>query len=297
MVLGRDAIHSRLVAGDVFRWNTWKCECLKEASYALRLADDELLLDGKFYDRGNHFKDGYIVIDPGKIAMLSTKEELVMPADLVGKIGIRLEFALLGLIGLMGIQVDPYYGQGKDHERLYIRVANFGNDPIRLSPGDEVFTFELHEVVGTGTVPKEPKKPSWPRIKKAIRNLSNASWTYVTRVEQDFTAQTENMREYLQPLVLFGVFLVAITILGVSITIILTLREVSPGQVPLWIKSWGWILLLTTLSLATLATACVGFASAFRLLRPYRFTKYPQQSLSLWSRCWQFLSNPFQRRP
>ena len=282
MILGREEIHRRLLAGEVFRRNSWKPESLKEASYALRLADDELLLDGQFYNRGNHFGDDYIVIDPGKIAMLSTKEELVMPGDLVGKIGIRLEFALLGLIGLIGIQVDPYYGQDKDHERLYVRVANFGNDPIRLSPGDEVFTFELHQI--EGAVPKLTKEPSWPRIKRAIRNLTNASWTYVTRVEQDFTAQTENMREYLQPLVLFGVFLVAITILGVSVTLILTLKEVSPGQVPAWIKDWGWILLLTTLSLATLATACVGFAAAFRLFRPFQFSKYRQQGPSLWSR-------------
>ena len=40
-----------------------------------------------------------------------------MPADLVGKIGIRFNHAALGLTGLMGIQVDPNYGQGKKAER------------------------------------------------------------------------------------------------------------------------------------------------------------------------------------
>ena len=93
-------------------------------------------------------KSDYIEIDPGKIAILSTIEKVTMPSDLVGKIGIRLDYALLGLTGLMGIQVDPYYGHDKEGERLFIRVANFGNDPIRLSPGDRVFTFELHEVAG-----------------------------------------------------------------------------------------------------------------------------------------------------
>ena len=142
MILGREEIHRRLKNEDIFRKCTWDEKCLREASYVLRIADDGLLLDGKFYDpfdRENRYKGDYIVIDPGKIAILSTKEEMVMPSDLVGKIGIRLEYALLGLTGLMGIQVDPRYGRDKEHERLYIRVANFGNNPIRLSAGDGVF--------------------------------------------------------------------------------------------------------------------------------------------------------------
>ena len=138
MILGHNEIHNRLAKGEVFRRDTWDPSCIKEASYVLRIADDGLLLDGQFYDpfnQKNRYEGDYIVIDPGKIAILSTKEELIMPPDLVGKIGIRLEFALLGLTGLMGIQVDPLYGHDKKRERLYIRVANFGNAPIRLSPG------------------------------------------------------------------------------------------------------------------------------------------------------------------
>ena len=297
MILSREEIHRRLKNGEIFRKCTWNEKCLREASYVLRIANDGLLLDGKFYDpfdRENHYQGDYIVIDPGKIAILSTKEELVMPSDLVGKIGIRLEFALLGLTGLMGIQVDPLYGHDKERERLYIRVANFGNAPIRLAPGDGIFTFELHEVAGQ--VPTESKDDSWPRIKRSLRELDDASWSYVTHVEQDLTAQTENIREYLQPLVLFGVFLVAVTILGVSLTVILTLGKFSPNQVPPWVTGWGWIILPGTLSLATLATAFVGFASAIRLFRPYRFNKYPLQKPSLWRRCWQIFTTPFPGR-
>ena len=297
MILGHNEIHNRIARGQVFRRGTWDPDCIKEASYVLRIADDGLLLDGKFYDpfdRKRRYQGDYIVIAPGKIAILSTKEELVMPSDLVGKIGIRLEFALLGLTGLMGIQVDPHFGEDKEHERLYIRVANFGNKSINLSPGDGVFTFELHEVAGY--VPRESKEDSWPRIKRYLRELDDASWSYVTQVEQDLTAQTENIREYLQPLVLFGVFLVAVTILGVSLTVILTLGKFAPNQVPPWVTWWGWIILLVTLSLATLATALVGFASAWRLFRPYRFNKHPLQKHSQWTRGWGFLTTRFPGR-
>ena len=88
-------------------------------------------------------------------------------------------------------------------------------------------------------------------------------------MDQDLSEQTDQIREYLQPLVLFGVFLVAVTILGVALSVILNLREPSDRHIPEWITDWGWILLLTTLSVGTLATAWVGFAAGFLIMRPY----------------------------
>ena len=265
MILGREEILKRLKSGDIFRKFTWDEECLTEASYALRIADDGLLLDGKFYKPGERFKGDYIAIYPGKIAILSTKEEMVMPADLVGKIGIRLDYALLGLTGLMGIQVDPRYGSDKQKERLFIRVANFGNAPIRLSPGDMVFTFELHEVAGD--VPKKPKQDSWQRIKKQLATLDNASWSYVTQVEDNFDKEVESVRQYLQPVVLFGIFLVAVTILGVALGLILNVSDTYIAYVPRWAITFGWVMFLITLCVACAATALMGAVMIFRLWR------------------------------
>ena len=277
MILGHEEIHRRLKNGEIFRKCTWDKNYLREASYVLRIANDGLLLDGKFYDpfdRENRYQGDYIVIEPGKIAILSTKEELVMPSDLVGKIGIRLEFALLGLTGLMGIQVDPLYGHDKERERLYIRVANFGNAPIRLSPGDKVFTFELHEVAGS--VPKEPKDDSWPRIKRSLKDLDDASWSYLTRVEDNvtnqgetlrnqLTSETENLRQHLQPVVMFGIFLVAVTILGVILSVVLSVSNAESVDVPKWVVTVGWIILLVTLSVASITTALMGTVMIARL--------------------------------
>ena len=74
----------------------------------------------------------------------------MMPGDLSGKVGVRLDFAARGLVGLMGIQVDPYYGSDSEDEseRLYFRVVNMGNEPIRLERGDGVFNIELHDATG-----------------------------------------------------------------------------------------------------------------------------------------------------
>ena len=271
MILSGQAILERLKKGQVFKSGTWDPCQIKEASYVLRITSDGLLVDGKFYDPTNSFKENYITIDPGKIAILSTVEQLDMPPDLVGKIGIRLQYALQGLTGFMGIQVDPFYGSGKENERLYLRVANLGNEPLHLSPGDGLFTFELHEV--TGLVTKQNRSDSWERIKRDLRNQRELSWTYVTqvednqkdqsnRLEEKLKSETENLRQHLQPLIMFGIFLVAVTILGVALSAIVSLRNTPEATVPSWVTGWGWIVLLFTLSFAGAATAFMGASAS-----------------------------------
>ena len=148
MILGHNEILNCLSKDEVFRRGTWVPGSVKEASYALRVASDGLILEGEPIQPGEQHVEGNIVIEPGKIAVLSTIERLNMPGNLVGKIGIRFKYASQGLIGLMGIQVDPYYGRNYEDERLYIRVANIGNDDISIPVCDEVFTFELHSLSG-----------------------------------------------------------------------------------------------------------------------------------------------------
>ena len=306
MILGHNEFHNRLTTGQIFRKGTWDPNCVKEASYVLRIAADGLLLDGKFYDPFSQKKQNwlqtlltkvgstitpkpteprnYIQIDPGKIAILSTIEELNMPPDLVGKIGIRLQFAHLGLTGLMGIQVDPLFGHDKKRERLYIRVANFGNDPIRLSEGDGVFTFELHEV--KGHVPVEPREDSWPRIKRTLKDLDDASWSYVTRVESDLSAETQNVKDYFQPLVMFGVFLVAVSILAVAIAVLLQTPEPDKVVAASWLEVNKQNLLLWVLLAGIAGTAWVGLAAGWRFFRPYK-RGTPRANTGWVRKCWR----------
>ena len=306
MILSGDAIRQRLCDGQIFRKPSYDEKCIKEASYVLRIAADGLLLDGKFYDpfiqtRQNWFQTlltkvgftsiqkppeplNYIQIDPGKIAILSTLEELNMPSDLVGKIGIRLQFAHLGLSGLMGIQVDPLFGHDKKRERLYIRVANFGNDPIRLGEGDGVFTFELHEV--TGHVPVESKEESWPRIKRTLRDLDDASWSYATRVENNLSAETQRVKDYFQPLVMFGVFLVAVSILAAAIAALLQIPDPSKVIGSSFLATDVRTLLLWVLLVGIAGTAWVGLAAGWRFFRPYRGGT-PRANRGLIRKCWR----------
>ena len=85
--------------------------------------------------------------------------------------------------------------------------------------------------------------------KRDLQNQKEPSWTYVTRVEDNqkdqanrleekLKSETENLREHLQPLIMFGIFLVAVTILGAALSIILSLRNTPEASVPSWVTGW-----------------------------------------------------------
>ena len=278
MILGHNEIHNRISKGQVFRKGTSDPSCVKEASYALRAASDGLILEGEPFKPDERHVEGKIVIKPGKIAILSTLERLNMPGDLVGKIGIRFKYASQGLIGLMGIQVDPNYGRNHVDERLYIRVANIGNDDISIPVHDEVFTFELQSLLGYVPPRHEPRVPMWLRLQETLAQRTFSSDSYITQVNtdlMDLSRQLESdirsIRDYLQPLVMFGIFLIAVTILGVALTVIVTGSDTPEIYVPTWVRDWGWKVLLGTLSSAAIATGLIGCitvaAIAYRTLK------------------------------
>ena len=267
MILSGEEIRSKVDGGEIFVPGSWACHSFKEVSYALRVASDGLVVDGEHYPPGRHIKGPYIEIKPGQIAILSTKERLCMPNDLVGKIGIRLQYALQGLTGLMGIQVDPGYGQGRTDERLYIRVANLGNESIRILPGAGVFTFELHNTTGINSPKDFPKKPTWERLQEALANQDEVSWSYMSRVESNLERETRRSRESIEPVVLFGVFLVAVTILGVVVGIILNVSRDGTYPVPAWVTEWAWKVLFGTLCFAAIATGLIGISAAIYFAR------------------------------
>ena len=191
-----------------------------------------------------------------------------MPSDLVGKLGVRLDFASRGLTGLMGIQVDPYYGSDQPEERLYIKVANFGDETVDVKPGEAVFNIEFAEAKGAAK-PDPPKRPTWNRLIENLVNQDHSDWTYVARIQTDLNKRSDaledrvsrdmnqvrgeqqreltGIRDNQQSVVMFGVFLVAITILGVSIGVILNVKNA-----PSWIVDWGWIFLLCLCTVAAI---------------------------------------------
>ena len=114
-------------------------------------------------------------------------------------------------------------------------------------------------------------------MQSLLRNQRDASWTYITRVEHDVRA----IEERFQPLVLFGVVLVAVTILGVIAAVII---NTEADSAPPWFAAWGWIVLTAVFGAAAIATAAVVAAEAWRLgvkaLREtFEFTRSAKRSI------------------
>jgi len=280
MILVNATIRSRLTAGEIFKVGTWQEDCVKEASYALRVAHDFCMLDGHWYEADGRPTTEPLKILPGKIAILSTVERFDMPADLVGTLGMRLAVAAEGLTGLWGIQVDPWYGNmpQQGHDRLYVRLVNLGNEPIVVQPGDLVFNIEFQQLDAALPRPSVERPSTWLRLRKIGAQQQNESWTYVTHVESEvqerqqelqdrLRTEAKDIRDSLQPVVMFGVFLVAATLLSVSVAILLGIRDIPEATVPRWMTNWGWAVLMILLSVAAVATTTIGLATAMKAWR------------------------------
>lgn len=280
MVLSKAAIRERLEKGEIFRKDTWDYNCIKEASYALRIAGDGLLLNGELYPPGmeNPDTDPYFSIKRGEIAIFSTMERLNMPNDVVGHLGIRYDYAVQGLTRLMGIQVDPAYGRGVKDERLYLRVLNLGNQEVKVRPGDVVFNVEFRKLVGEIDDSIPVRQLMWERLEKTLLQRPNPSESYITEAEKELNKgmeavklqlehDMEQVRQGLQPVVMFGVFLVAATLLSVAISVILNSREISPATVPTWVTDWGWIIIVASLGALGVFMIAVGALTVWYFLK------------------------------
>jgi len=262
MILGGDAIRVRL--DEIFpgRTHSTEPEALQEASYNLRVAWDGMVLDGKPYPPGKEYSGSSISIRPGRIAVLSTVEHFQMPGELVGHLGVRLDWASKGLTALWGIQVDPYYGEDCP-EPLFLRVANFGDSAIRIDRHASVFNIEFAVVQGTKKR-QGKRKPTWERV----RDVQEGS----------FQAQLERnlaqARSSYEPVILFGVFLVAATLLGAMLTLLMGVRDTPISQVPQWVTGRGWVLIVSLIGMATFGVFLVGLSAVlsffgFRRQRPW----------------------------
>jgi len=271
MILSGTAIRIRLENGEIFAPGSWDEGCIKEASYTLRIAKDGMHINGEAYSPGKDFPQETISIEPGNIGILSTVERFNMPKDLVGHQGVRFNYAVRGLTGLMGIQVDPLYGANVPDERLYLRFANLSNDAVVVMPGEAIFNIEFQTVQGevdrkSIDARQGPRGRMWERVLEMIAKQPEPGWSYATSVKEDLSAAVDRVEKGLQPVVMFGVYLVATSLLGVALAILLSVRNNNIGEIPSWVADWVWGILLAELSLAALVVTAIGAATALRFV-------------------------------
>lgn len=117
-------------------------KCLGPASYDMRVGDRALK---SLKEDGSPVvdvsRDRLLTIGTGEFVELLTLEKLELPADIVGRFGIRSFYTRKGLVPFAGPQVDPGF-----RGYLNISLFNTGPRPIVLKYGDTFCTVEFSKL-------------------------------------------------------------------------------------------------------------------------------------------------------
>lgn len=250
-VLGQKEIRRRLKRADrgceeIFREGTWKKECLRSAAYDLRIAKTYLITPKgtRYWPQGGpgHQKmTAAFELEPGEVAFVSTVEKLVMPPDLAGNIAPRFRSAREGILVMGGMLVDPGY-----NGRLHFQLANVGDTTFKITPGEtSVAAIQFLPVIkATPNLKRLPKSKSLLEelFREEVKDEPLEQLAYFTGV-QALKKEVKDLKERLddqkialssvhrstEQLVVFGVFLVAITLFAIAVTALI--NSLSDGSV------------------------------------------------------------------
>jgi dCTP deaminase len=115
---------------------------IESASYGLSLGDQYYATRDEL-PKNLHSKltPNYARIEPGEFAVLTTKEYVYVPGDLVGLISVKYSYKQRGLVNVSGFHVDPgFFG------RLLFTVYNAGPQDIVLRAGEPIFLIMFAEL-------------------------------------------------------------------------------------------------------------------------------------------------------
>lgn len=205
-------------------------------------------------------------LNPGDSALVSTQEKFCLDFDVSVLIGPKFRWSARGLLVLHGMVAHPGYGRfksesgewiPKEDERLYVIVANIGPNPINMRRGDPIVYVQFFDVE-----PPAERKPidnyGFDYLRETlfgvrpdstdpglayfrnIRDLKQSMERLESTIDRRFEllsgrvdgAETavDRVRNATDNVVVFGVFLVGATILGIVLTTLVGLVRDLPSH-------------------------------------------------------------------
>jgi deoxycytidine triphosphate deaminase len=245
-ILDRADILARLKKNQIFRAQSWSEACLRSAAYDLRMATDFMVVPdrptypaGRFYARETH-RERAVVLMPGDVAFVSTVEKCCVPWDITGTIGAKFSLTARGLLILTGMFVDPGYGLvtdpekewiAADDQRLHFLIANVGSSDVVLKPGEEKIASIQFASTSTPKELQQVRSKGLSAIEEQHLNPETATaaglvfFRNVAELKTAVDANTDKNAEFERRLsgveagsnqvVMFGVFLLCFTFLGI----------------------------------------------------------------------------------
>lgn len=210
--------NAELISGETF-----EPKALRAASYDIRAAADEMITpqDERVprVPSGQERRHRDLVLSSGDTASLTTVERFQMPPDLAGNITVKNRFASKGLMLLSGLLIDPGYGSSSAGARLHLQVANIGREQIVIRLGvDQIARVQFLRVYG-GT--EHSATPLGDQPSSDQTRLSLSFLTDLKHLRDSF----ERTNDLVRTVLLGGILVLAITVLGVSLSTILSLSS------------------------------------------------------------------------
>lgn len=157
-------------------------KCLEPSSYDMRIGN-KAIVSGKDKEI-NVEKDNGIVIHPGEFALITTFENVKMPPDVAGHIGVKSYYTRKGLILLAGLQIDPGF-EGV----LVLGVYNASPRKLTLDYLSTFCTVEFHQLSGS------VEKPYSSSIEQIEGQIPKVDKDYLRTIEtQSLSELSENVR-------------------------------------------------------------------------------------------------------
>lgn len=209
---------------DIFREGTFNEGYLRPAGYDLRISEHRIKTTG-------HVAMATLHLSKGQRAVVETFERVAIPWDVTANLGVKALWTLQGLFVTQGLFVDPGFGwsavRSEDGDEgcepkgapLRFMITNMGNAPMAIklgSSGDPVLGIQFFSVdppTVRHVVPERDAEPQGLAVFEDMAQLERRVNEMSDRIHR--TEATANQ------VVIFGVFLVAATILGVAFTFIL----------------------------------------------------------------------------
>lgn len=239
-IVGQKDLLAMLKGGEIFKDGTWSAENLRGAAYDLRVAEDFLVVPDSSYPNGRRYKKGEkrdtaILLKPGEVSFLSSREKICMPWTLTANIGVKFGLARQGILTLTGLLVDPGFGMKreggswvpKEDERIHFLLANLGSETVKLRPGkDKIASLQFFRVpepmekmeVESGKdmqeefFSDESGQQGGLVFVKHIRNAMEEIGSFNARLNT-INVRVDTMEKATNQIVMFGVYLLSASVL------------------------------------------------------------------------------------
>lgn len=250
-VVGRDTLLR--MKDKIFSNQSYALENFDLSSYGLRVANKEILLNGKYFKQ---YDCNQIDILPHQITFVSTEEEIKLPYNLMGQVILRFGYSTKGLDLLAG-HIDPLF-----EGRVVLALLNNSNSPITIIPGDSIANLIIHQVaqeIQISTESLNGYKKKFTQIPHYIiddwygrhqPNLDSIVTQHSTEIV-DLHKQIEVMNSTSQIVITGGIVLVATTILSVVLQFVFASWSSTSGWASEALSHGGNPEVVTSLFLAT----------------------------------------------